>query len=80
VVPHVTLRSAAAAGFPGRPQHYWNSGFLRNLSDAAIEPWSGPRPRGARWPNGADSARTAGITIEPLVLFLFDRLVRKDSS
>jgi FAD/FMN-containing dehydrogenase len=37
VMPFVQWQSGPDAGYPRGMQHYWKSGYLRNLTDAAIE-------------------------------------------
>ncbi len=37
VVPYLALQSAPDAGYPNGRQHYWKAGWLRHLSDAAID-------------------------------------------
>jgi hypothetical protein len=37
LLPYVTLQSAPDAGFPSGRLHYWKSGYLRTLTDAALD-------------------------------------------
>ena len=37
VVPYLALQSAPDAGYPNGRQHYWKAGWLRHLTDAAID-------------------------------------------
>lgn len=57
-MPYVTLQSAPDAGFPLGRLHYWKSGYLRHLTDAAIDTLL---EAAARMPPGASGIGLQGL-------------------